>query len=131
MNLKFITLIAGLVFSIQAQQPVPNRTSGSISGRITVDGKPKAGLVVELLATDTNGQRRAIAKATTSKSGKYLLTNVASGTYEVSPSTPTLVVPNQGGSGQSGRSVTIEPSESIKGIDFDLVSKGTTPAFTY
>lgn len=131
MNLKFIILIAGLVFSIQAQEPVPNRTSGSISGRITVDGKPKAGLVVELLATDTNGQRRAIAKATTSKSGKYVLTNVASGTYDVSPSTPTLVVPNQGGSGQSGRSVTIEPSESIKGIDFDLVSKGTTPAFTY
>lgn len=131
MNLKFIILIAGLVFSIQAQEPVPNRTSGSISGRITVDGKPKAGLVVELLATDTNGQRRAIAKATTSKSGKYVLTNVASGTYDVSPSTPTLVVPNQGSSGQSGRSVTIEPSESIKGIDFDLVSKGTTPAFTY
>jgi len=56
MNLKLITLIVGfawfscsVVFSIQAQEAVPNRTSGSISGRITVDGRPKAGLVVELL----------------------------------------------------------------------------------
>lgn len=128
MNSKFLTLIAGLAwflcFSIQAQEPVPNKTSGSISGRITVDGKPKAGLVVELLATDTNGPRRPVAKATTSKTGKYVLTNVASGTYDVSPSTPTLVVPNQGFAGQSGRTVTIEPGESIKGIDFDLISKG-------
>ena len=132
MNLKLIALIAGfawfscsVVFSIQAQQAVPNRNGGSISGRITVDGKPKAGLVVELLTTDTNGPRRAIGKATTNKSGKYVLTNIASGTYDVSPSAPTLVVPNQGRSGQSGKSVTIETGESVKGIDFDLVSKGS------
>jgi len=82
-------------------------------------------LVVELLSTDPNGPRRPIAKATTNKTGKYVLTNVASGTYDVSPSTPTLVIPNQGRSGQSGRSVTIETGESVKGIDFDLVSKGS------
>jgi len=128
MSLKSINLFAAIlwlaaaVISIQAQEAAPNKPTGSISGRILVDGKPKAGLVVELLATDT---RRAIAKATTTKSGKYVLTNVASGTYDVSPSTPTLVVPQQGSSGQSGRTVTIEPGESIKGIDFDLVSKGT------
>ena len=127
MNLKFIYLLlafacfSGLVVvTIQAQQP-----SGSISGRITVDGKPKAGLVVELLTIDTNGSRRLIAKATTSKTGKYVLTNVEAGNYDVSPSTPTLVVPNQGKSGQSGISVTIETGESVKGIDFDLVSKGS------
>lgn len=132
MNLKLISLLAAfacfsssVVVSIQAQQPVPNRNSGSISGRITVDGRPKAGLVVELLTTDTNGPRRPIAKATTSKTGKYVLTSVGSGTYDVSPSAPTLVVPNQGKSGQSGKSVTIETGESVKGIDFDLVSKGS------
>ncbi|HET9789399.1 MAG TPA: carboxypeptidase regulatory-like domain-containing protein, partial [Pyrinomonadaceae bacterium] len=101
------------------------KISGSISGRITVDGKPKAGLVVELLTTDTNTPRRPIAKATTSKSGKYVLSNVESGSYDVSPSAPTLVVPNQGKSGQSGKSVTIEAGESVKEIDFDLVSKGS------
>jgi protocatechuate 3,4-dioxygenase beta subunit len=132
MNLKLINLLAAfacffssVVVSIQAQQSVPNRNSGSISGRITVDGRPKAGLVVELLTTDTNGPRRPIAKATTSKTGKYVLTGVESGTYDVSPSAPTLVVPNQGSSGQSGKSVTIETGESVKGIDFDLVSKGS------
>ena len=132
MNLKLINLIAAFVWfsgsaviSIQAQEPVPDRNSSSISGRITVDGRPKAGLVVELLTTDTNGPPRPIAKATTSKTGKYVLTNVGSGTYDVSPSAPTLVVPNQGTSGQSSKSVTIESGETIKGIDFDLVSKGS------
>ena len=131
MNLKLINLLAAfacfsgsIVISIQAQQPVPNRNSGSISGRITVDGRPKAGLVVELLTTYTNGPRRPIAKATTSKTGKYVLTGVESGTYDVSPSAPTLVVPNQGSSGQSGKSVTIEAGERVR-IDFDLVSKGS------
>lgn len=131
MNLKSITRLAAfacfssfVVITIQAQQPV-NRNSGSISGRITVDGKPKAGLVVELLATDTNGPRRPIAKATTSKTGKYVLTGVESGTYDVSPTAPTLILPQQGKSGQSGKSVTIETGERVKGIDFDLVSKGS------
>jgi len=132
MNLKLITLLAAfacfacsVVTVIHAQQPVPSKSSGSISGRITVDGRPKAGLVVELLSTGTNGPRRPIAKATTSKTGKYVLTGIESGTYDVSPSTPTLVVPNQGQSGQSGKSVTIEEGESVEGIDFDLVSKGS------
>ena len=121
----FLCFSSSVVVSIQAQQPAPNKNSGSISGRVTVDGKPKAGLVVELLTTDTNGPRRPIAKATTSKTGKYVLTNVGSGTYDVSPSAPTLVVPNQGQSGQSGKSVMIETGERVKGIDFDLVSRGS------
>ena len=130
MNLRLIHLFATitcftLLVSIQAQQPEPAKNAGSISGRVTVDGKPKAGLVVELLTTITNGPRRLIAKATTSKTGKYVLTSVTPGTYDVSPSTPTLVVPNQGKSRQSGKSVTIETGESVKGIDFDLVSKGS------
>ncbi len=131
MSFKLIYLLAALacfsfsVVSIQAQEPAPNKNSGSISGRVTVDGKPKAGLVVELLTTDTNGPRRPIAKATTSKTGKYVLTNVGAGTFDVSPSAPTLVVPNQGQSGQSGKSVMIETGERVKGIDFDLVSRGS------
>ena len=78
MNFKVINLFAAVaclaslvVVSIQAQQPVSNGNSGSISGQVTVDGKPTAGLMIELLATDTNGARRPIAKATTSKTGKY------------------------------------------------------------
>ena len=81
--------------------------------------------MVELLTTDTDGPRRPIAKATTSRTGKYVLTSVGPGTYDVSPVAPTLVVPNQGKSGQSGRSVTIEAGENVIGIDFDLVSKGS------
>jgi carboxypeptidase family protein len=132
MNLKLLNLLVAFAcfsssvgVSTQAQQPVPNRNAGSISGRVTVDGKPKAGLVVELLTADTNGARRPIAKATTSRTGKYVLTSVRSGTYDVSPVAPTLVVPNQGYSGQSGKTVTIAAGESVNGIDFDLVSKGS------
>ena len=64
MNFKVINLLAAVaclaslvVVSIQTQQPVSNGNSGSISGQVTVDGKPKAGLMIELLATDTNGAR--------------------------------------------------------------------------
>lgn len=121
----FACFTGSVLVRSQAQQPAPDTFTGSISGRVTVDGKPKAGLAVELLTTETNGPRRLIAKATTNKAGKYVLTGVASGTYDVSPSTPTLVVPSQGKSGQSGKSITIETGEIVKGIDFDLISKGS------
>jgi hypothetical protein len=121
----FVCFSGPVLVRAQAQEPAPDKNAGSISGRVTVDGKPKAGLAIELLATDTNGPRRLLAKATTNKTGKYMLTNVASGTYDVSPAAPTLVVPNQGKSRQSGKNVTIETGESVKGIDFDLVSKGS------
>ena len=131
MNLKLFSLIAAFVWfsgsaviAIQAQEPVPNRNSSSISGRITVDGKPKAGLVVELLTTEASGQRRPFAKAATSETGKYVLTNVAPGTYDVSPAAPTLVVPNQGTSGRSGKSITIESGETIKRTRMKAVPLG-------
>ncbi|HUS12958.1 MAG TPA: carboxypeptidase-like regulatory domain-containing protein [Pyrinomonadaceae bacterium] len=134
MNLKSLRLIyvfvallcfAGSVLvPTQAQQPEPAQNTGSISGRVTVDGKSKAGLVVELLTTDTIGPRRLVARVTTNKLGKYVLTNVNSGSYDVSPSSQTLVVPNQSKSGQSGKSISLEAGECIKGIDFDLVSQG-------
>jgi hypothetical protein len=123
--LVFVCLTGSVLAGTQNQQPVADRNAGSISGRITVDGKPKAGLVVELLTTITDGPRRPIAKATTNETGKYVLINIGSGTYDVSPSTPTLFGPNQGKSGQSGKSVTIETGEAVRGIDFDLVTRGS------
>lgn len=121
----FVFITCSMLVNIQAQQPVPDNPPGSISGRITVDGKARAGLAVELLTTGTNGPRRLIAKATTNKTGKYVFMNVAAGAYDVSPSTPTLVVPNQGTSGQSGKSITIETGERVIDIDFDLLSQGS------
>jgi protocatechuate 3,4-dioxygenase beta subunit len=121
----FVCFTGSVLVSTQAQQAEPVKNTGSISGRIKVDGKPKAGLVVELLSIDTNGARRPIAKATTNKIGKYLLTGVAPGRYDVSPSAPSFVVPNEGKSGQSGKSVTMEIGERVNGLDFELVSKGT------
>jgi hypothetical protein len=121
----FVCFTGSALASIQAQQPVADRNAGSISGRVTVDGKPRSGLLVELLTTTMSGPRRLIAKVTTSKTGKYLLTGIASGTYDVSPSAPKLVIPNQGMSGQTGKSVTIETGENVRGINFDLVSTGS------
>jgi protocatechuate 3,4-dioxygenase beta subunit len=121
----FVCITCPMLVNVPAQQPIPDKPQGSISGRITVDGKPKAGLVVELLATDTSGQRQQVAKVTTNKSGKYAFIDVAAGAYDVSPSAPTLVVPNQGKSGQSGKSITIESGERVMGIDFDLLSQGS------
>ena len=121
----FVCFSCSVSLNIQAQQPAPDKNAGSISGRVTVDGKPKAGLMVELLSTDTNGRRRVITKATTNKTGRYLFTGIAPGTYDVSPSAPTLVVPNEGKSGQSGKTIAIETGERIKGIDFDLVTMGS------
>lgn len=129
-SLRFILFVASLCFGDSvsvptlAQESGPAKNAGSISGRVSVDGKPRSGLLIELLTTITTGPRRLVAKTTTDKLGRYALTNVNSGTYDVSPSSPTLVIPNQGRSGQSGKTVSLEAGERIKGIDFELMSQG-------
>jgi Carboxypeptidase regulatory-like domain len=121
----FICLIDFTSASAQVQQQRQANGLGSIAGRVTVDGKPGAGVVIELLKTNVGSRRMSVTKVTTSKTGRYLIASIVPGTYDVAPSAPTLVVSNEGSSNQAGKSVTVEIGENVRGIDFELVSKGS------
>jgi hypothetical protein len=112
--------------SVAAQVPQSvAKNAGSISGRLTIDGKSKTGLKIELIKIGSDGFHEAtVMSVTTGKAGRYLFKGVPAGIYDVSPETPNAFVPNEGASGNLGKNVVLERDEEVTDIDFDLVSKG-------
>ncbi len=120
------TLITGLIcwaaLAASAQAAQSTGTS-TITGRVTVGDKPAQGVTVVLLPMSTYGpERKAVGRATTDEDGRFRLTNINAGRYQVLPITPTFVVPGNSTSfREQGKSVNLTDGETIEGIDFALV----------
>jgi hypothetical protein len=124
------TFITGLICwaaataSAQAAQAPGTNT---VTGRVTVNDKPAQGVAVVLLPMSAYGppERKAVARATTDEDGRFRLTNIAAGRYQVMPITPTFVVPGRSSSfREHARNVSLMDGETIEGIDFALVRGG-------
>lgn len=116
-----ITLSAG---QSPNQEPKKEPT-GSVSGRVTLNGKPVQRAVVVLgSTTPTAPQRSPAVKATTDEDGRYKATRVAPGTYQVMPYTPAWIVPAQSSFGQPGKTITLGEGEEVEDIDFSLTRGG-------
>lgn len=67
-----------------------SKGTGSISGKVTIKGKPAAGIPVVVLGGDP-GNRGARAQATTDSEGRYRLLGLSAAQYQV---TTLLPVPS-------------------------------------
>ena len=120
--------ILSLPTSLWAQSPPKETTKsgrGSISGRVTIKDKGVFGVVVALRKFETGNNER-IPRATTDQDGFYRLTNIAPGSYEVSPSAPAFVSADLGMQRgfQRGKTVLIGEDENVENINFTLVRGG-------
>ena len=104
----------------QAQTGAPAKNTASVSGKITIKGKPAQGVVVGLRLSQS-GQPSTFT-TTTDQDGLYRIPNVPAGTYLVAPVAPAYVVTDiDKGWGQS---LVISDGDTIAGLDFDLVMGG-------
>ena len=94
----------------------------TVSGKVTIKGKPAAGIVVGMRMSRPD-ELSSTYKARTDQDGVYRISRVASGNYLVAPVTPALVIPDSA-NGAQGQSVVITESENVEGINFDLVPGG-------
>ena len=94
----------------------------SVSGKITIKGKPAAGIVVGMRLSRPD-QFSSTYKAKTDQEGVYRIGKVGGGSYVVSPVAPTFVIAGAGNEAL-GQSVIITEGENVDGIDFDLVPGG-------
>lgn len=128
---RLTQLLAVVVFFIaltpvasQVPKPAP-KDAGSISGRLTIDGKSKAGFKLELIKIGPDGFHEAtVMSVITGKGGLYVFKGVPAGIYDIAPDTPNAFVANEGASGNLGKNVVLERNEVLTDINFDLVSKG-------
>jgi protocatechuate 3,4-dioxygenase beta subunit len=101
---------------------------GSISGRVTLKEKGVSGVAVALKKFDTWGSGERIPRAITDQDGFYRLTNVAPGSYEVSPSVPAFVPANardaRDAIDRRGKTVLVGEDENVENINFVLARGG-------
>ncbi|MCM3903161.1 MAG: carboxypeptidase regulatory-like domain-containing protein [Pyrinomonadaceae bacterium] len=118
-------IISGLLFVPARSQikPANKIESGTVSGRVTMKGKGMPGIVVGLRTGESN-QTRPKLKGTTDEDGKYRITNVPAGAYQVAPIAPAFVFSDYSRTGTTGKDLLIAEGETVEGFDFALVRGG-------
>ena len=126
----FLALLLGGLVPAFGQPPSP-RTTGSISGRITIEGQPASGVEVMLRSASGNpnmdfGMAAAPPRlATTDAEGRYRLANLAAGGYRVTAYAPAFI-----GSGdhpnfyEAGKGVNLAENETVEGVNFEMTRGG-------
>lgn len=112
-------LVIGITVGSQPQTTTQKVASSSISGKVTIKGKPAVGVMV--LAKDSNELRTPVMtryRATTDQTGSYRITNLPAGTYDITAITPALVPANE------SRSILISEGEEVEDVNLLLLPGG-------
>lgn len=99
------------------------KPTGTISGRVTVNEKPVADIMVMVHTADRPVQQPT-ARTKTDASGRYRVVGLAAGQYHVMAIAPALAVVEAGFSSSyygSGKSVVLAAGEDVDEVDVQLV----------
>jgi hypothetical protein len=110
---------------VQAQAEKKER-SGSVSGRVTINGKGASGVVVTLIRYEVRSRPGDRLRSLTDQEGNYRIAGVPAGKYQVTPLAPALVPKNydQAPFISMGKSLLMGEGETVEGIDFALIRGG-------
>lgn len=121
-------VLAGHLPALQAF-PLQDRDTGSIAGRVMLEGKPAVGVTV--MATPQASDRSRLVeqmlkppsplKATTDSDGGYKIENLSLGKYRVAVASKILIDAN---AGEGGLEITVSDSTTVEHVDFSLQRSG-------
>jgi hypothetical protein len=107
----------------------PKEATGSITGLVTLDGKPAPGVIVMATPSSsaTSGPLGGLApptflKTITDQEGRYRFTGLASDSYRVLPSAPALAAKSDARDG--AKLVEVADGQTVEGVSFSLVRGG-------
>jgi 5-hydroxyisourate hydrolase-like protein (transthyretin family) len=112
-----------VVTAAYAQSPQDAAQPGSIAGRVTIDGKPAAGVHVRLPVFGPGQDQSRPRTTTTDEEGRYTFTGVPPGQFFLEPYAPGLTAPGSGPE-RGGRRVALAPGENATNVDVELVRGG-------
>jgi hypothetical protein len=131
----FLTGVINLLFFAIVCAQSPSERTASISGRITVGGKPAANALVTLAEVnpkktsiiESNGRvsvDRHSYKATTNADGSYRFTGLPAGEYKVTALSDAYVPASRARGEDGSIKLTIDDGEARENVDFALVRGG-------
>jgi Carboxypeptidase regulatory-like domain len=115
-----ILLLLSSVASTPSQSPADKAATSTITGKVIVGGKGLQGVVVGLVINDQthSNSRPTRFRAVTDEDGKYRITNVLPGTYDVTPASAAYVVT------EGRKTLMIGKNETVENIDIALQQGG-------
>ncbi|HST52625.1 MAG TPA: carboxypeptidase-like regulatory domain-containing protein [Pyrinomonadaceae bacterium] len=113
-------LFAALHTFAQAQRDAP----ATVAGRVTNGDHGVAGVSVMLTPTDQPVRSRTVARAKTDGEGRYRMTNVPPGRYQVIPFAPAYVVENMSENYPPGKTLTLSAGDTAEDVDFRIERGG-------
>ena len=121
----FVATAVCLLFTqiLFAQTSSEKRPLATVSGTVTIKGKPTAGVTVGLRRNEAVPTTAVYGRGLTDQDGRYRITNVAAGTYEVIAAAPSYIfadVPSV----PPRKTILVNEGENVEGIDFALVRGG-------
>jgi hypothetical protein len=123
-TLRLALVLALLCFS-PALRAQTNPATGTVSGRVTLEGKPAQGVAVLALLDAVSGLPQVRAQAKADAEGNYRLTGLPTGNFKIAVAAREYVGDNDDRrSLQPGLSVSLGEGENLEGQDFTLVRGG-------
>ena len=115
-----ILLLLSYVATALSQSAADKAATSTVSGKVTVGGKGLQGVVVGLVISDQNrsNARPTRFRAVTDEDGKYRITNVLAGTYDVVPASAAYVVT------EGRKTLMIGKYETVENFDIALEQGG-------
>lgn len=122
----FVALLAGMhAFARSAPPAQDPKETGTITGRVLLDGKPAQSVIVLATPSITDSARvgeqmlkpPAPLKAATDSDGRYRFETLPAGKYNIMPSAPTLVSVEPDA---FAKKLSVAEGAAIEGIDFSL-----------
>lgn len=118
-----------LVIVAYGQKPSSDKAPATISGRVTIDNKEAAGVVV-MLKPDAGGrfswggEQPPALSASSDAEGRYRLNNIPPGSYRLSAFAPAYAVEGDNDPTRPGRIVNLAEGETIGDLDLSLLRGG-------
>lgn len=128
----FIALIVVCASANTFAQDQKEQKSGSVTGRVTIDGRAAAGVIVLLSPSGSDPARRielslagaTAIRTTTDENGNFNFSDVPAGRYRAAPYTLSHIAAPDSKSSEYEREITVTHDQTLEGIDFALIRGG-------
>jgi len=119
--LVILSCCAGLPSLSYSQTKTAKKTAtATVSGRVTVGGKGRGGILVGLRTNSFSSASTPVHKAMTDSDGNYRIVDLQPGTYYVAPMSSLFVLTDSNPVSQMGTPLLLSEGESVDDINFAM-----------